>query len=50
MCFSERFSHRRHRTQGVLKFIEIRVRNNLRDYLHRLKNHVSHLLRADKME
>ena len=26
MCFSERFLHRRHRTQGLLNFIEIRVR------------------------
>ena len=50
MCFSELYLHKRHRTQGLLNFIEIRVRNNIRDYLHRLKNHVSYLLRAGKME
>ena len=37
MSFSERFFPRRQRTQGLLNFIEIRVRNNLRDYLHPLK-------------
>ena len=31
------FFPRRQRTQGLLNFIEIRVRNNLRDYLHPLK-------------
>lgn len=50
MSFSERFLHRRHRTQSLLNFIEIRVRNNLRDYLHPLKNHIPYLLRAGKME
>lgn len=50
VSFSQRFLHRRHRTQGLLNFIEIRVRNNFRHYLHRLKNHVSYLLRAGKME
>ena len=36
------FLPRRQRTQGLLNFIEIRVRNNLRDYLHPLKKTMYH--------